>query len=277
MSHLLKVNGKPLHHINGKPIRNLIYQGVTYSITTGDAEVTPTVLNFTIAEGTTAVSVFFYKLDTTPTDVYVNSNLMSTLSTSGEHTLELTDLVAGDYTLQLEGEGVIVFNQAILSVMTVLTAVTLGTNYGETIGANAFASASALVAVEFSKTLLTIEAQAFANTKIVNLVIGDNVTTIRESAFLGCPLKTIVLPASISVLEKNAFAFATSGSTTGNLNEITFKNKLNQPITFGSQVFRVGKSSRTVNIYHYGNDSVLDYNWSGDNISPVFIDLNTEA
>ena len=281
MTHLLRVNGHSLRNINGKPIRNLVYQGVIYEIA-GEAEeeeFSPTTLSLTTTDELTTVSFYVNKLDTTPTDVYINDELKSTLTIVGDNIVELVDLPVGDYTIRLDNEGSICFNQSVLSTMTLLTSVALGTNYGETIGANAFASATKLTAFQFSKKVRIIESQAFAKAGLTEIQLNDGLTTIGSSAFEACKFPQITIPASVTEIGDYAFALSsTSTSETGAvLDNLVFKNRTNAIITLGTKAFHQGKSARGVNISHYGNDSVLDYDWSANNITPTFIDLNSEA
>lgn len=47
----------------------------------------------------------------------------------------------------------------------------------------------------------------------------------------------------------------------------------NDPLTFATQIFNKQKSAHAMTIKHYGNPTVLNYDYATYNITPTFIDL----
>ena len=72
------------------------------------------------------------------------------------------------------------------------------------------------------QTLTTIADQVFQNSKLKNIQIFGNLTTIGASAFSGCTsLSTITIPASVTTIGASAFSGCTALST------VTFENESN--------------------------------------------------
>ena len=72
------------------------------------------------------------------------------------------------------------------------------------------------------QTLTTIADQVFQNSKLKNIQIFGNLTTIGASAFSGCKsLSTITIPASVTTIGASAFSGCTALST------VTFENGAN--------------------------------------------------
>ncbi len=72
------------------------------------------------------------------------------------------------------------------------------------------------------QTLTTIAVQVFQNSKLKNIQIFGNLTTIGASAFSGCTsLSTITIPASVTTIGASAFSGCTALST------VTFENESN--------------------------------------------------
>ena len=72
------------------------------------------------------------------------------------------------------------------------------------------------------QTLTTIADQVFQNSKLKNIQIFGNLTTIGASAFSGCTsLSTITIPANVTTIGASAFSGCTALST------VTFENESN--------------------------------------------------
>lgn len=141
------------------------------------------------------------------------------------------------------------------------------------IGDNVFADKVMLKNIVLSEGLETIGESAFQGTSLAEIVLPDSVQTIKKSAFSTVPLKKITFGCNTTNIEQHAFNNNLVQST--QLTEITFRQPAGVEINFGDSLFTL-KSATPVTIYHYGNESVLNYDWAGDNITPTFVDLREQ-
>ena len=110
----------------------------------------------------------------------------------------------------------------------------------------------------------------FGNSLLSSIILNEGLEIIGRSAFSGCSnLTTLTIPSSVNSVETTAL-YAAAGNT------ITFKHTENDELTLASQIFNKPKSAVAMTIKHYGNSSVLNYNWSGNNITPTFVDLREQ-
>lgn len=74
------------------------------------------------------------------------------------------------------------------------------------IGAQAFQGCRELTSITISNNITKIEQKAFRACGLVSLVIPDSVTSIGDTAFLGCTgLTSIILPNAITKISSNLF------------------------------------------------------------------------
>ena len=122
----------------------------------------------------------------------------------------------------------------------------------EKIGSSAF-SYTALTEIQLPDSLMEIGSSAFSNTQLSSVVIPNGVTSIGKYAFENCAnLSQIVIPASVTTIERNVFALDAPGSsnrllTTYLYKELDEKASLNS--TFASsgnvKVYAVSGSTNT--------------------------------
>ena len=66
-------------------------------------------------------------------------------------------------------------------------------------------SYSSLQEIVIGDEVTTIGDDAFVNKDLTSVTIGDNVTSIGESAFNGCPLSSVTIPNSVTSIGEKAF------------------------------------------------------------------------
>lgn len=126
-----------------------------------------------------------------------------------------------------------------------------------------------------SSTVKEIGMASLSMTTLTNIVLNEGLQTIKERAFENCTaLNNVIIPKSVIQIDKQAFSSNTTQYLTA-LTTMTFNQSETDVITFGTNVFKKKKATN-MTIYHYGCPSVLDYNWSGDNITPTFVDLREQ-
>lgn len=281
--YILRVNGKILNTLNGKILKYFTFNDVTYEIGSGGdvEEVVETTLNLLI-DSTYTTSTFtlnFTKKDDQTTTIYVDDTLINTFSTAGAQSVQISNLAEGIRALKICDAGKIEFTKSIMTRQdagstktstgnTEIESITFGSNYGETIGSNAFEDASRLTKVILPSSVKQLGSNAFDSCiSLVNVGFNNGLESIAASCFLNCTALTkLVIPSSVNNIASNAFTAAAN-------NEITFKHSEADTLTLASQIFYKPKNAVAMTVKHYGNPSVLNYNWSKNNITPTFVDL----
>lgn len=72
----------------------------------------------------------------------------------------------------------------------------------------AFRNCTELKRITLPSSIKAIGKAAFANSGIISVTLPDQITTIEDSLFFGCPLEQITLPSSVNRIGKAAFGFS---------------------------------------------------------------------
>ena len=72
----------------------------------------------------------------------------------------------------------------------------------------AFRNCTELKHVSLPSSIKAIGKAAFANSGIISVALPDQITSIEDSLFFGCPLEQITLPSSVNRIGKSAFGFS---------------------------------------------------------------------
>ena len=120
-------------------------------------------------------------------------------------------------------------------------------------------------------TLLNkIPKYCFAQGVKSSIIMPPNITEIGEYSFYNqSSLKSITIPETVDKICDSAFYGSSS------LKTITFNTPADKEITLGNQLFYY-KSAKSVAIYTE-NETIKNYDWAADNITPTFYHLDGTA
>lgn len=136
------------------------------------------------------------------------------------------------------------------------------------IGASCFSNCSYLSFVDFpSCTEIGSEAFRGCTSLLYQQISFPACTKIYDGAFSGCTQLS-----SYSFCSQTSFIGSSAFYGAGVLNVLFFNQRASEPLIIGTSAF-YSKTARSVSIYHKNNPAVLNYNWSGDKITPTFIQL----
>ena len=118
-----------------------------------------------------------------------------------------------------------------------------------------------------SDDVKTIPANAFTNASICEVFL-NNVKSIGSNAFSKTQIKSLVVPASVEIIEEAAFSFVPS------LTKITF---LNGETTIGKNAFIVDEKYIDTQIKCYRKAEQTEYRWTNDSRDPHFTYVHQEG
>ena len=141
-----------------------------------------------------------------------------------------------------------------------------------TIGTYAFYKCTGLTSISLPEGVTSIGSYAFAQTNVKSIVFPSTMSSIPQSAFSECgQLVSAIFPSSIMSIGTTAFYL------TG-LKDITFKHTASDTLSISSNTNMATQNafyssvSKATNVYHNGNESVLNYAWAKCNRTVTFIE-----
>lgn len=234
------------------------------------------------------------KYDTTPLYVYFNDELVTTVTTKGEQTITIDGgasildsketiivKIVSESTYGLGEQEFYQFwdytgtdskNNSDKTYSGVCESATLSDNVIKVYN-------SAVTGVDNisipSRGLVTIGDYGFEGVSWTSFEIPDTVTSIGKYAFhLSLYLTSVVIPSSVTSIGQCAFM------GTG-LTDITFKHGVSDPLSIHVDTSNpaycafytgsAGSEPKATNVYHNGNESVLNYDWALCNRTVTFI------
>lgn len=144
---------------------------------------------------------------------------------------------------------------------------------------SAFAACPKLTSVPITLGVDYISNNMCSNcTGLIDITIPDNIKIINASAFTGCSnLKTITITKNV-----NQIGALVWSNTTGALSitDVYFQQPSGMTVTLPTAGSSTGmfyvKTARSMNVYT-DNETIKNYAWSSDNITPTFYHLNGTA
>lgn len=235
------------------------------------------------------------KTDGVPLMIYFGDTLISTIESSGTHTVSIdgggtTLYNAGTLDLRIVSQSTYALSNMAFCISWMPSDGKTGTatlDYGVVTNARmsdnvvsisqyAFGDLSDGAVVSFpSEGLIEIGDLAFmkpleANTNrgsgIAEFEIPRTVQRIGQSSFSGTLLQSITIPRNVIEIGGGAFGLI------GLMSEITFEHGVNDPLILGAGCFR-SAGEKNMTIYHRGNSVVLNYDWAADDIIATFIEV----
>lgn len=141
------------------------------------------------------------------------------------------------------------------------------------IGAYAFYNCGELTSLNIPEKVSQIGSNAFYNcSSLPSITIPNGVSKIGSSTFYSCSdLTSINIPKSVTTIESRAF------SSCSRLKDITFEHGASDPLSIAissetpsDSAFYLSSALAT-NVYHNGNEAVLNYDWATCNRTVTFI------
>lgn len=233
------------------------------------------------------------KYDTTPLYVYFDDELITTVTTEGEQTITIDGGASildskETITVKIVSEGTYGLGEQDFYQFWDYTGTDSKNNSDKTYSGgyeSATLSDNVIKVYNYavnannrsipSRGLVTIGDYGFGGVSWTSFEIPDTVTSIGKYAFyLDLYLTSVVIPSSVTSIGQCAFM----GTA---LTDITFKHGVSDPLSIhvdtstptycafytGSE----GSEPKATNVYHNGNESVLNYDWALCNRTVTFI------
>ena len=234
---------------------NVIINGVKYPTKKYVPEWTEMHIGYAYGdETTTPRTIKITKETTDETRIYKNDELLLSTTTIGESTFEVTYTLIGD-VFKFEGGEFDVTSSAEWSLL---------------FGAS---TEYVFIGKNFTKIPKGLLSGYNGSRTDKRLYIPNHITSIAASALTSYQ-KSLIIPSSITSIGDKAFS---SGNTSSSRKEIIFnhttEDTITLPIAGSSTGMLYAKSAYSMTIYHYGNETILNYDYSKDNVTPTFVDL----
>ena len=249
-----------------------------------------------MTQGTDYFTVDIEKTDDVPLKIYFDDTLISTIDSSGKHTVSIdgggtTLYNAGTLDLRIVSDSTYaISNMAFCNSWTstdskstsnvidygVITSARMSDNV-VSVGLYAFVDFSDEANIQFPPSgLIDIGPYAFSRGVMIDpstnrggymphFEIPKTVQTIGYGAFMLSKFENITIPRSVSFVDESAFA-------TVPLSTITFEHEPEDVISFGQGIF-YNVSNLETTVYHKGNAAVLSYDWAADNRTVIFEEI----
>ena len=147
------------------------------------------------------------------------------------------------------------------------------------IGENAFSYCNSLTNATLPEGLTSIGIKAFTSCKsLIDITLPDSLINIEQQAFGMCSsLPKISVPKGVSNIGNLAFSHSTGSMA---ITDAYFYQPSGMTITLPTAGSNYGmfyvKTARSMNIYT-DNETIKNYAWSSDNITPTFYHLDGTA
>lgn len=277
----LQYNGKYVRNVNGKSVRNVNNKEV---LPFYDIPDDTTIKATYVGETSELTKTLELEVHEAPVELYIDDILVGTWTEIGNKQISITKSFTNgqEYTFKLVG-GKFAYSRVIYGIFEGedLSDIDDFDLIEEKYGKNGVASmyylngttigGSALLGLSLDHKLVDNAYVKNLTAKLVNfdetpLEIPKCVKTLSQCSFL-------TTEGTKNIIPRTVIAFKVTATTKIFAPEIQF-NHLETDTLF----LKLGKqkSATAITIYHYGNPTVLNYDWAGANYTPTFVDLREQ-
>jgi len=197
--------------------------------------------------------------------VTVTIKLPNTITSIGNRCFQSAAILSMNFPASIQSLGIYAFDGCIsweADTITIPGAV-------DNIPTYCFNACSKIKEFILQEGITEVKSYAFGNcTGMVSLSLPESLTTLQANSFYYCTALTeIRIPKNVATMGQ--YCFYDSKAT-----NVYFEQPAGMTVSM-TQVFN-GKNARTMNVYT-DNESIKNYNWSGDNITPTFYHLDGTA